>query len=145
MLDSEIVNEEEKEPMGERLNIHANDWQNWDLAKQLHGWKPGHDLMNNCQADIMAWYAQNSMIVELNLLGKTHCAICDGRGHSHKVCPTNRKLKHFSKAGVSQTIMKRVKDNCKALRSRVNLGEVAPWSCLPLGGMKRPHNMIRSV
>ena len=93
----------------------------------------------------MAASAQNAIILELNLLGKTRCAICDGYGHQHKSCPTNRKLKHLSKAGLSQTILKRVKDKAKELRSRVNRSEVAGWSMLPVAGHKRPYKMIADV
>ena len=93
----------------------------------------------------MAATAQNAIILELNLLGKTRCAICDGYGHQHKACPTNRKLKHFSKAGLSQTILKRVKDKAKELRSNVNRGELSGWSMLPITGHKRPHRMIADL
>ena len=79
---------------------------------------------------------------ELNLVGNTQCAICDGYGHNHKTCPTNKKLKHFSKAGIAQSILKRVKDKRKQALSRINKGEEAPWSLLPAGaGFKRPRNM----
>ena len=56
---------------------------------------------------------------ELNLVGKTRCSICEGYGHQHKSCPTNRKLKHFSKAGIAQSILKRVKDSQKQAWSRI--------------------------
>ena len=86
------------------------------------------------------------MAHEFNLLGKTQCSICDGFGHSHKVCPTNKKLKHFSKAGIAQSILKRVKDIRKQARSRINNGEEAPWSLLPAGaGFKRPRNMMEAL
>ena len=78
-------------------------------------------------------------------MGKTLCAICDGYGHSHKICPTNRKLKHFSKAGLSQTIIKRAKDRSKQRISRVNRAQLAPWSCIPAAGHKRPGKMLLRV
>ena len=81
----------------------------------------------------------------MNLVGKTLCSVCNGYGHSKKICPTKHKLKHFSKAGISQTIIKRAKEMTAQARSRVNLGEVAPWSCLPVAGFKRPHKMVADV
>ena len=92
------------------------------------------------------WDAAHSAIVlELNLLGKTRCATCSGYGHTHKACATNGKLKHFTKAGITQTIIKRAKDLRKQEISRVNLSEVAPWSCLPVAGWKRPRKMRDAV
>ena len=78
-------------------------------------------------------------------MGKTRCSVCNGWGHSKKICPSNRKLKHFSKAGISQTIIKRAKEITAQGESRVNKGEVAPWSCLPVVGMKRPRRMLDAV
>ena len=86
-----------------------------------------------------------SMAHEFNLVGNTLCHICDGYGHSHKVCPTNRKLKHLGKAGIAQTILKRVKESRKEARSRVNLGLMANWSFLPgSAGRKRNRMVVNS-
>ena len=64
--------------------------------------------------------------------------MCGGFGHSHKICPTNRKFKHFSKAGISQTIIKRAKTKAKEKHSRANQGLTAPWSCVPNALGPRP-------
>ena len=116
------------------------------MAVDLHAItpRPIPDTTNTADHQFMAVRA--SLAYEFNLLGKTRCAICDGFGHSFKVCPTNKKLKHFSKAGISQSILKRCKESRNQLGSRINNGEDAPWSLLPAGaGFKRPRNMRQAL
>ena len=74
---------------------------------------------------------------ELNLLGLTRCAVCNGYGHTDKICPTRKKLKSLSMAGVTATIMKESIRRARNEGSRANKGEVALWSCLPVMGHKK--------
>ena len=123
----------------------VNDNGGWAFAAALWVITPRANPVpaNTADAQFMAMRA--SIAYELNLVGKTRCAVCDGWGHNYKSCPTNQKLKHFSKAGISQSILKRVKDDRKKALSRINNGRSAPWSLLSAGpGFKRPRVMLSS-
>ena len=108
-------------------NLHST----WTMAKVLHEIKPRANPDDANPADQQFMCVRAAIAHELNLVGKTLCVICGGHGHNRKACPTNKKLKHFSKAGISQSIIKRCKDTCKQNGSRINRGEEAPWSLLP--------------
>ena len=127
-------------------SVPRNRHQTWVLANNLFQILPRANPVTSNTADQQFMAVRASIAHELNLLGNTRCAICGGFGHSHKICPTNRRLKHFSKAGIAQSILKRVKDQTKQSQSRINNGQDAPWSLLPAAiGFKRPRNMAGSL
>ena len=118
----------------------------WSFAAALWAVQPRANPNANNTSDQQFMAVRASIAFELNLVGKTRCAVCDGWGHNYKSCPTNRKLKHFSKAGMSQSILKRVKELRKQDLSRINQGRSAPWSLLSAGpGFKRPRIMLSSM
>ena len=109
----------------------------WPLAMYLKDITSRENAINSNLADHQFATVRASIAYEFLLLGKTRCSYCHGWGHSHKICPTGNKLKHFSKAQVAASIMKRIKESAVQAGSRINNGQVAPWSNVSAGGRKR--------
>ena len=105
--------------------------ESWPLAKIASEIAPRlAPEKTNC-ADHFFYATRATIVHEFLLLGKVRCAICNGWGHSHKICPTNSKLKHFSKAQMSRTILKRCKERAKENNSYIAKGLGQHHSSLP--------------
>ena len=109
----------------------------WPLAVILKESKPRAAPQATNASDMFYYSSLSTICHEFLLLGKTRCAICHGYGHSHKHCPTNGRLRHYTRAGVSSTILKRAKDAAKEKNSFLSKGKLQHYSFLPNAGPKK--------
>ena len=106
--------------------------KHWPLAVILWDLKPRAITDENNISDGLFYSTKAAICHEFLLLGKTRCSLCNGWGHSHKICPTARKLKHYGNAGASMTILKRAREKAIEDKSSFAQGKEQPWSSLPV-------------